>query len=416
MVKPQARSRSPLCDSLCSRAAAVSWLGVLVLVLVLVLLASCCFLAAAVNITVTNNHKGFGPSGFDGSDAWLREDRMDAIELKKLRGRCFVVEGEEEGEERHRCHPNIFFFGVSKCGTTSMAKWMTKHPQLRWVSRVKTTGVLTKPGQEARALQLNKYKTEEEFAHAYPLTAPEADEADPVVDYVPYLINELYGELAYNGTVKYVVFLREPAARTASSWQFKYDLEGIERGSKGGFLSERRSLKEAFEEGSRRINALVECRSKYLPSQLYSEIDLKTCKPGDFLEVNPYFSHVGKSMYALQIGRWVRLFGRDNVKVIFLEEVAADPLGELSKVFDFLGMELVDKEGKKGRDGLQEWEEIVKRIRNTANSRKTELLGPQVTPELLQSMRDFFAPHNAELAELLGRPLPGEWSLPCATR
>lgn len=35
-------------------------------------------------------------------------------------------------------------------------------------------------------------------------------------------------------------------------------------------------------------------------------------------------------------------------KVLFLEEVAADPLGQLSGVFDFLGMDLVDEaEGKK---------------------------------------------------------------------
>lgn len=28
-----------------------------------------------------------------------------------------------------------------------------------------------------------------------------------------------------------------------------------------------------------------------------------------------YFSHVGKSMYSLQLERWLDLFGRENVKV-----------------------------------------------------------------------------------------------------
>lgn len=36
----------------------------------------------------------------------------------------------------------------------------------------------------------------------------------------------------------------------------------------------------------------------------------------------------------------------------------------------------------------------------------------KVTPELVQSMRKYFAPFNAELQELLGRPLPENWSLP----
>lgn len=34
----------------------------------------------------------------------------------------------------------------------------------------------------------------------------------------------------------------------------------------------------------------------------------------------------------------------------------------------------------------------------------------QVTPSLVLSMRKFFAPHNARLEELLGRPLPENWS------
>eukprot|EP00903_Cladosiphon_okamuranus_P015279 g14119.t1 len=388
MVEPKARL------SLCRRTGALTLLAVLAV--------CCCFFATAVNVTVSNANE----------DMNFGESRMDIIGNEE-RGRCFVV----EGEERTRCHPNIFFFGVSKCGTTSMVKWMAKHPSFRWVSRVKSSGKLIKPGQEARAFQ---FQTNEEFTSKYPFTAPAATEADPVVDYtphysilayVPYLIKGLYGESAYDGTVKYIVFLREPAARTVSSWRFKYDLKGIEDGSREGFRSERRSLEEAFQDGSKRVKALVECRSRYLPSQLNDEVDLKTCKPDDFLEENPYFSHVGKSMYFMQIERWIRLLGRDNVKVLFLEEVAVDPLGELASVFDFLGMDLVDEaEGKKGRASLQEWEEIVKHIRNTANPRKIEILGPQATPELMQSMRDFFAPHNAQLAELLGRPLPDEWS------
>ena len=39
----------------------------------------------------------------------------------------------------------------------------------------------------------------------------------------------------------------------------------------------------------------------------------------------------------------------------------------------------------------------------------------QVTPEIVQSMRDFFAPHNAKLEELLGRPVPENWSTPAVS-
>lgn len=138
------------------------------------------FLATAVNMTATKEAKEVGQEGFEGSDVLSQGSHREGggsggSNMEKVRDRCFVL----EGEERTRCHPNIFFFGVSKCGTTSMAKWMTNHPQLRWVSRVKSSGKQTKPGQEARALQ---FRTKEEFASEYPFTAPEATEADHVID------------------------------------------------------------------------------------------------------------------------------------------------------------------------------------------------------------------------------------------
>ena len=50
------------------------------------------------------------------------------------------------------------------------------------------------------------------------------------------------------------------------------------------------------------------------------------------------------------------------------------------------------------------------------SSRQSECCFLQVTDELVKSMRHFFAPYNAELQELLGRPLPESWSLPDSPR
>lgn len=40
-----------------------------------------------------------------------------------------------------------------------------------------------------------------------------------------------------------------------------------------------------------------------------------SCNPRNFLEMPLFVSHVGKSMYAMQLQRWFDLFGRDNFKV-----------------------------------------------------------------------------------------------------
>lgn len=42
------------------------------------------------------------------------------------------------------------------------------------------------------------------------------------------------------------------------------------------------------------------------------------CNPRKFLESPLYVSHVGKSMYAMQLERWFELFGRENFKVSYL--------------------------------------------------------------------------------------------------
>ncbi|CAN0278211.1 unnamed protein product, partial [Hapterophycus canaliculatus] len=93
--------------------------------------------------------------------------------------RCWV-----DPSGRRRCQANVFLFGVSKCGTTSLAAWMTHHPALRWVSNLATIGRI---GEEAHVLD---EMGNEEF-HAmlrqgpsgkYGQTAPTAEEEDKVVD------------------------------------------------------------------------------------------------------------------------------------------------------------------------------------------------------------------------------------------
>lgn len=39
------------------------------------------------------------------------------------------------------------------------------------------------------------------------------------------------------------------------------------------------------------------------------------------------------------------------------------------------------------------------------------IIAPQVTPEVVQSMRDFFGPYNKALEDLLDRRLPDAWGV-----
>ena len=74
-----------------------------------------------------------------------------------------------------------------------------------------------------RLLPTSKFK--------YATMAPEAEEEDRVIDYtpryaimprVPYRILRLYGNSSFDGSTKYFVSLREPAARAISAWEYKF--------------------------------------------------------------------------------------------------------------------------------------------------------------------------------------------------
>ncbi|CAN0267062.1 unnamed protein product [Laminaria digitata] len=90
--------------------------------------------------------------------------------------------------------------------------------------------------------------------------------------------------------------------------------------------------------------------------------------------------------------------------------MAADPVGTLEDVFEFMGMDFIDENEKTA----SLWEKAVRQNHNLTDEKKKQFLAQQasffVTPEILESLREFFAPHNARLQELLGRPLPDGWT------
>ncbi|CAM9239969.1 unnamed protein product [Scytosiphon promiscuus] len=341
-------------------------------------------------------------------------------------GRCWT-----DPSGQGRCQANVFLFGVSKCGTTSLATWMTHHPALRWVSNLAKIGEI---GEEAHVLDEMgdegfRAMLAEGPGGKYGQTAPAAAEEDKVIDYtphcsitaeVPYRILDIYGDAARNGSNKYLVQLRDPVTRAISSWQRKFDLEALDGNSgERDTVGDTRSLADAIRQGQDGVKALLACqeaerRAATAPwdHEKQKVMDLEKCRLRDFLGETHglYWAHVAKGMYAMQLERWFSLFGRENVKVTFLEETAADPVSALESVFDFIGLDLVDERGEKGLPSRQDWERVVNTIHNETEEERKKKLGRQVTQGLVLSMREFFAPHNARLEHLLGRPLPYNWS------
>ncbi|CAM9709641.1 unnamed protein product, partial [Ectocarpus sp. 13 AM-2016] len=347
---------------------------------------------------------GGGPTGVvaEGEGGKLRDGR----------NRCFVG---AEGD--HRCYPTVFFFGTSKCGTTSLARWLDYHPATHWVANPRRPHQIEETGvKEAHVFDdpPKGDKAFEEGMHHEKLfiTTPKSDAEDVVIDYTPHYIAvaetphriaDIYG--GRESGLKFIVTLREPASRAISSWEFKNEFN-----PKKGRREESRSLAKTIVDGGRRAMKLHACLA-LAKSNAVSPLDrdLKLCNPRKFLEVPLYVSHVGKSMYALQLERWFDLFGRENFKVVFTDDMAVDPVGVLEDVLHFLGLELTSEDESKGLPDMKKWKKITGMAYNKTKSKKKDELGAQVTDEVKEGLRKFFEPHNEALEELLGQPLPEAW-------
>lgn len=108
----------------------------------------------------------------------------------------------------------------------------------------------------------------------------------------------------------------------------------------------------------------------------------------------PRFSHhplayIRRGRYATFLRPYFEAFGRERIHVLFLEELAADPRPVLAALAGFLG---IDEAGFSGA--------TAERFNESTKGE------PILTPALRGELAAVFAPSNAELSELLGRPLP----------
>jgi Sulfotransferase domain len=112
--------------------------------------------------------------------------------------------------------------------------------------------------------------------------------------------------------------------------------------------------------------------------------------------------YIGK--YALHLRRWLEIFPGEQILILSGEKLISDPISEVKKLEEFLGLEPV----------ITEDHFVFNEIKGfmcykSFDKRKTECLHkakgrdhPAVDPIALLKLRDFYKPHNQELSELAG--------------
>jgi hypothetical protein len=249
-----------------------------------------------------------------------------------------------------RALPDFLIVGAMKSGSSSLYSWMAAHPLIE-------RSLIKEPNYFAARDRRSLIFYRRFFPLALPLRLRGAltMEASPGYLYHPAVPRRIREQL---GNRRIIAILREPVARSVSHYKHLLTHAG-----------ETRSLEKMLAEVPPRDEGYVYTREDPCGWSL-----------------RPHNRDVvARSIYDVQLRRYIETFGRQNLHVIFLEELAEEPQRVLDEAFRFVGLEPAPI------DTGRVW------------NRGYEL---EIAPETIAHLQRRFAEPNARLGELLGRRLP----------
>ncbi len=202
-----------------------------------------------------------------------------------------------------RMLPGFLIVGAQRCGTTSMYRALSAHPDVR--KAVLHKGV--------HYFDMNYDHSLAWYRAHFPLRAGHGDcltfESSPY-----YLFHPLAGEriAADLPGVKLLVLVRDPVERAYSAYTH-------ERAR--GFETE--SFERAIE---------------LEPERLHGEAQRIITQPGYLSHSHQHQAYVGRGQYVEQLDRLSQLFGRDRIKVVDSGDFFSTPAPVYDQVLDFLGL------------------------------------------------------------------------------
>jgi hypothetical protein len=281
--------------------------------------------------------------------------------------------------------PNFLIVGAAKCGTTSLAAHLARHPDV-FVPSDKELYFFERDHIWTRGADWYASR----FAGAGDAAA--VGEATPSYMFYPWAVERIEQLLP---DVRAVVCLRDPVERAYSHYLYWRD----------SFAFETRSFARA--------------------------IDDELAAGGDEISVHrvrsdpPYFGYVARGLYLPQLERLESAFGRERIHVVMLDDMRADPTGTFGAVCRFLGVDdaatvgdLASRENAyRAHSPLFLWHWMSRhRIVQRSSPRMRRLIAtrlvplrnrsvPPMDPAVRSRLGAHFAPHNAGLEEWLGRDL-----------
>jgi hypothetical protein len=268
--------------------------------------------------------------------------RQPAVFRKAVRGGRAWVRG--RGDEA-RMLPSFLIIGGQRCGTTSLYRYLSEHPDVH-------------PGlvKEIQFFTLNYGKGVDWYRSQFPpeSVGGHSFDASPYYLFHPAAPERASGLLP---DARLIALLRNPVDRAFSHYQHNVG-NGLED----------LGFEEALEAEESRLAG----------------------DPGYSGAAHRRYSYVARGMYEPQLARWLDRYDRSALKVLVSEEFFADPAGSFAGVLRFLRLREFDLPSYQAYTRRGRWD------------------GPPLSPETRRRLQEVFREPNRRLEALLGRSLPWE--------
>lgn len=193
--------------------------------------------------------------------------------------------------------PNFFVLGTQKGGTTTLQNLLASHPEI-YLPEQKETKFFARDREWQKGFE---YYIEKYYSNV--TTEKAIGEIDPDYMYYAPSLERMLKTFDEFSNIKLIFILRNPIERA-----FSHYLMSLRRGH------EQLKFEDALATEQRRLET------------------------ADFDE-KMHFSYMDRSHYLPQIERYLQHTSRENILVLFTEELESDPAATLKKIFHFLNVD-----------------------------------------------------------------------------
>ena len=212
---------------------------------------------------------------------------------------------------RYRMEPSFLVIGGQRCGTTTIFKSLSEHPQVMRPPVEKGTDYYTLYHSRGPAWYRGHFPISTPGARRTSGAArPQAFEACTYYMFHPFAAERIAHDYP---DIKLVAMLRDPVERAYSAYKHE--------------------LARGFETETDFVRAL-----ELEDERLAGEIDKMAADPDYESLAHRHHAYQRRGRYAEQLERLWAHFGREQVHVMESERFFADPAGEFATLLDFLGL------------------------------------------------------------------------------